>query len=178
MEAIRHIFLTGEKQVGKSTLWRKVLERSGIRPGGFQTLEYLVDGRFRGYRLHGLGRTPAELGNDIPISVFLRRKLHLSVPGSFDIFGAKLLRLALEDGGYILMDELGIFERDAADFRQAVVDCLNGDCHVLGVLQKADDPFLEAILNRPDVLVFSVTKENRDLLAEPLLKALEHLNET
>ena len=175
MEPIRHIFLTGEKQVGKSTLWRKVLDRSGIHPGGFQTLEYLVNGCFRGYRLHALGRTPAELGNDVPVSVFLRRKLHLPVSESFDIFGTALLNLALEDGGFILMDELGIFERSAAAFRQAVVDCLNGDCHVLGVLQKAGDPYLDAILNRPDVLVFTVTKENRDVLVEPLLEALIQL---
>ena len=175
METIRHIFLTGEKQIGKSTLWAKVLERSGICPTGFQTLEYLVNGCFRGYRLHGLGRVPEQFGNDVPISVFLRRKLHLPVTESFNIFGTALLRLALEDGGFILMDELGIFERSAGDFRQAVSDCLNGDCHVLGVLQKADDPFLEAILNRPDVLVFTVTKENRDELVEPLLDALAQL---
>lgn len=175
METIRHIFLTGEKQVGKSTLWRKVLGRSGIHPGGFQTLEYLVNGNFRGYRLHSLGRTPADLGNDVPASVFLRRKLHIPVTASFDIFGSALLKLALEDGGFILMDELGIFERDASAFRQSVVECLNGDCHVLGVLQKADDPFLEDILKRPDVLVFTVTTENRDALAEPLMKALEQL---
>ena len=175
METIRHIFLTGEKQVGKSTLWRKVLERSGICPSGFQTLEYLVNGNFRGYRLHSLGAVPEQFGNDVPVSVFLRRKLHLPVSESFDIFGTELLRLALEDGGYVLMDELGIFERNAADFRQAVVDCLDGDCHVLGVLQKADDPFLEAILNRPDVQVFTVTVENRDALVEPLLEALKQL---
>jgi nucleoside-triphosphatase len=175
MEPIRHIFLTGEKQVGKSTLWKKVLAQSGISPAGFQTLEYLVNGCFRGYRLHGLGRTPAELGNDIPVSVFLRRKLHLPVSESFDVFGTALLKLSLEDGGFILMDELGIFERSAVAFRQTVVDCLNSDCHVLGVLQKADDPFLVEILNRPDVLVFTVTKENRDALVQPLLEALLQL---
>ena len=175
METIRHIFLTGEKQVGKSTLWRKVLECSGICPSGFQTLEYLVNGAFRGYRIHSLGRTPAELGNDVPVSVFLRRKLHLPVTESFEIFGTALLELAREDGGFILMDELGIFERAAVAFRQAVVDCLNSDCHVLGVLQKADDPFLEEILNRPDVLVFTVTEENRDHLVQSVLDALEQL---
>ena len=175
METVRHIFLTGEKQVGKSTLWRKALERSGISPTGFQTLEYLVEGTFRGYRLHGLGRTPAGLGNDVPMSVFLRRKLHLSVPGSFDIFGTQLLDLAREDGGFILMDELGTFEQDAAAFRRAVTDCLDSDCHVLGVVQRADDPYLHRILNRPDVLVFTVTRENRDTLVENVLEALEQL---
>ena len=175
MESIRHIFLTGEKQVGKSTLWRKVLAQSGITPSGFQTLEYLVNGCFRGYRLHCLGPVPEQFGNDVPISVFLCRKYHLPVPESFNLYGSELLRLAREQDGYIMMDELGIFEKDASAFRQAVVDCLNSDCHVLGVLQKADDPYLDAILNRPDVLVFTVTKENRDALVEPLLEALLQL---
>lgn len=152
-----------------------MLERSGICPSGFQTLEYLVNGAFRGYRLHGLGRTPEDLGNDVPVSVFLRRKLHLPVTESFEIFGTALLELAREDGGFILMDELGIFERAAVAFRQEVVDCLNSDCHVLGVLQKADDPFLEEILNRLDVLVFTVTEENRNHLVQSVLDALEQL---
>ena len=175
MESIRHIFLTGEKQVGKSTLWRRVLAQSGINPIGFQTLEYLVNNCFRGYRLHCLGPVPESFGNDVPISVFLRRKCHLPVPQSFNLYGSELLRLAREQGGYVMMDELGIFEKDASAFRQAVVDCLNSDCHVLGVLQKADDPYLDAILNRPDVLAVTVTKENRNTLAEPLLEALTQL---
>ena len=175
MEAIRHIFLTGEKQVGKSTLWRRVLAQSGIAPGGFQTLEYLVNNNFRGYRLHCLGPVPEQFGNDVPISVFLRRKCHLPVPESFNLYGTELLRLAREQGGFVMMDELGIFEKDASAFRQAVVECLNSDCHVLGVLQKADDSFLEEILNRSDVLVFTVTEENRNDLVQPVLDALVQL---
>ena len=172
---MKHIFLTGEKQVGKSTLWKKALDRAAISPGGFQTLEYLVNDRFRGYRLHCLGAIPEAFGNDVPISVFLRRKCHLAVPESFEIFGTELLRLALEQGGCILMDELGTFEQNSPAFRQEVIHCLNGNCHVLGVLQKADDPFLREILHRPDVKVFTVTPENRDQLLEPLLEALAQL---
>ena len=175
MNTIRHIFLTGEKQVGKSTLWRKVLVHSGISPSGFQTLEYLVNGNFRGYRLHSLGPVPEQFGNDIPISVFLRRKMHLPVSESFELFGTELLRLALQEGGCIMMDELGSFEKNAPAFRQAVLDCLNDDCHVLGVLQKVEDSFLEEIMNRPDVLVFTVTQENRDNLVQPVLEALKQL---
>ena len=175
MSTIRHIFLTGEKQVGKSTLWRKVIAHSGVSPSGFQTLEYLVNDSFRGYRLHSLGPVPEQFGNDVPISVFLRRRMHLPVSESFELFGTELLRLALQEGGCILMDELGSFEKNAPAFRQAVLNCLNGNCHVLGVLQKADDPFLEEIMNRPDVLVFTVTQENRDDLVQPLLEALNQL---
>ena len=172
---MKHIFLTGEKQVGKSTLWKKVLEQSELFCSGFQTMEYLIDGQFRGYRLHCLGPVPESFGNDVPISVFLRRKVHLPVPESFEIFGTALLQLALETGGYIMMDELGTFEQNAPKFRQAVVDCLDGNCHVLGVLQKADDPFLQEILQRPDVQVFTVTPENRDALPETVLAALAQL---
>ena len=34
---MNNLFLTGEIQVGKSTLLRKLLEKSGLRPGGAET---------------------------------------------------------------------------------------------------------------------------------------------
>ena len=46
----RHIFLTGEKQVGKSTLLRKLIDRRALDCAGFET-RALLFGR-RAPRLH------------------------------------------------------------------------------------------------------------------------------
>ena len=35
--AMNNVFLTGEKQVGKSTLLRRLIQKSGLRPGGVET---------------------------------------------------------------------------------------------------------------------------------------------
>ena len=174
MHSVRHIFLTGEKKVGKSTLWQKVLARAPVSVAGFQTLEYLVGETFRGYRLHSLGKSHPQYGNDVPISIFLRPKFHIAVSEVFDSYGADVLHMALADGGCILMDELGTFEQNSPLFQAAVRDCLNGNCHVLGVLQKADSPFISEILNREDVQMFTVTRENREMLAEEILALIHH----
>lgn len=172
MNTYRHIFLTGEKRVGKSTLWKKVLAQAGIVPQGFQTLPYEVEGRFAGYRLHCLGTLPEGFHNDIPISVHMKPGTHIPIPESFELFGTAILTEAAASGGILLMDELGRLERNALCFQQAVLRCLDADCSVLGVLQKTESAFLNHIQTRPDVLVISVTAENRDSLVRPLLEAV------
>ena len=68
-------------------------------------------------------------------------------------------------------EELGPAEADSAKFRQAVMDTLDGNVPVYGILQVADSPFLEQIARRPDVQVVTVTEENRDELPQELLKS-------
>ena len=178
MGIYRHIFLTGEKQVGKSTLWKTVMEQAGIAPLGFQTLPFKVEGHFAGYRLHSLGPVPGEFHNDIPISVHIKPKIHLGITESFDLFGTALLEQAATAGSFLLMDELGRFEKNAHRFQQAVFNCLDSSCHVLGVLHMTDSAFLNRIQEREDVLVFTVTKENRDRLDLEILGAVRKLQQT
>ena len=67
--------------------------------------------------------------------------------------------------GLILMDELGPHEAAAPLFQRAVLEALDGPTPVLGVLQRAGEPFLRSIAARADTAVLEVTRENRDALA-------------
>ena len=49
----RHIFLTGEKQVGKSTLWQRLIARQQLCCAGFETRLLMLEGQRRGFILHG-----------------------------------------------------------------------------------------------------------------------------
>ena len=51
----RHIFLTGEKQIGKSTIWKKVLEELNVEYRGFITCPYELNGEKKGFYMHALG---------------------------------------------------------------------------------------------------------------------------
>ena len=84
--------------------------------------------------------------------------------GRFDALGCAALR-GSEGCGLLLMDELGPHEAEAEGFQRAVTAALDGEARVLGVLQRADSPFLAAIAAREDVAVLEVTRENRDGLA-------------
>ena len=68
------------------------------------------------------------------------------------------------------MDELGPGERDAAAFRRMVMECLEGEIPVYGVLQLAESDFLDEIRARGDVCVVTVTEDNREDLPRLLLE--------
>ena len=172
MEPYRHLFLTGDRQVGKSTLLRHALQACGLRPAGFETRPFFLGGRRMGYVLHATGPLPEGYGNDTPICVFPASR-PVAIPEVFDGFGAALLR-TVRDEPLILMDELGRLERSAPVFQAAVIDCLDGPGHVVGVLQKTDQPLLRQIAARADTLVLTVTPENRDALLPQLTADISH----
>lgn len=157
---MRHIFLTGEKQVGKSTLWRRVLAERTYT--GFVTRPFAIDGEKKGYTLHSLTPLPPGL-NDCPCVVRVGARRHTAVLPVFEEAGVQALHQALSSPDpLILMDELGKAEREAVGFAEAVRRCLDSAHHVLGVLQLGDAPLQAHIRQREDVLLLTVTPENRE----------------
>ena len=58
------------------------------------------------------------------------------------------------------MDELGRLERMATKFNQEINQVLDSDKVVLGVLQQAEVPLLNAIKERKDTLILTLSKHN------------------
>lgn len=168
MSEARHLFLTGERQVGKSTLLRRVMQAHDWHCSGFETRALIIDGQRRGFTLHG--RVPLEpFQNDCVVCVRVAEKRSVPVLPVFEENGTAILRVSLSaPEPIILMDELGRLEREARAFCAQVLACLDSDKHVIGVLQQCDAPLIEAIRARKDVRILTVTEENRDALAARL----------
>ena len=149
----RHIFLTGDKGVGKSTLVRCLLAEGSWRLGGFFTVKR--EGKV--YLLRP-GETPCPEN-------FLFCCGKAADPARFDALGCTALSVPCD---VILMDELGPHESDAPAFQNAVLRALDGNIPILGVLQKADTPFLHQVAAHPQAHLVEVTAENRDELARTL----------
>lgn len=164
----RHLFLTGDKQVGKSTLLRKLIESKQLECSGFETQAFYLDGQRRGFTLHGRVEMPP-YENDCICCARIEEKRSVPVLPVFEENGVKMLKYSLSSSSaYILMDELGRLERQAEGFIAEVFACLNSDKRVLGVLQKCSSAHVEAIAARDDVTVLTVTPENREALFEML----------
>jgi len=172
----KNIFLTGEKQVGKSTLLRKVISDNTLRCTGFETLPFTIGGERKGFYLHSLA--PLEAGEqDAVISVRIAQRQSIAIPESFDRNGTHMLEAAMNDPApFILMDELGKFERNSFIFCDAVRHALNSEKRVIGVLQRCDAPLVSEIAARSDTLVIEVTPENRDKLSGTLSALLAGQN--
>ena len=158
----KHLFLTGRKQVGKSTVLRKLLEHHP-QPAGFRTLRIP---NAEGCSVHMFA--PGETEFTEENRVFYRHKgvLYLNI-ADFDRIGCDLLEKS-KGADLILMDELGPTEVHAQQFRRAVWETLDESAHVYGVLQMAESDFLDQVAAREDVLVMTVTEENRDDLPRQL----------
>lgn len=166
--SIRHVFLTGPKQIGKSTVIRQVLSRFSGSVGGFYTVKmngYLDSG----FSVHLF--SPGEPG--IPTEqnfLFACGKPDKNSDSRFNQMGSDRLRHSA-DSSLILMDELGPHEAGAKEFHHTVLDTLDGPVPVLGVLQAPADTFWPDIVSRPDVLILEISEENRS--QESLLQRIE-----
>ena len=171
---MKHIFLTGNVQVGKSTILRRLLEdHPEIKTGGFRTVSGPVKGRTEG---DGVYMAPAD--RDTPLNsdnlLFERwgekgaRQFRVYTE-IFDTLGVSLLKNA--DGcGVILMDEIGFSERDALRFQKAILDRLDGEIPVLGVVQRWEGEFLETVRSHKNIKLITVTVENREAVVNELLE--------
>ena len=56
----------------------------------------------------------------------------------------------------ILLDEIGRLESNAYTFKKRIVEALDSEKVVLGVLQKAENEFLIDIIKREDTVVFDI----------------------
>ena len=154
-----HLFLTGRKGVGKSTLLRTLLE--GKRLGGFFT--HRVTGVFDRPSIHLLRAAEDKQPSPGNLVCFCGERR----PERFDLLGVAALA-DTADCDIIVMDELGPSEAAAQGFQAAVLAALDGDTPVYGVLQQADSEFLRRVAAHPRVRVVTVTEENRDALRRQL----------
>ena len=173
---IKHIFLTGRIQVGKSTLLYRVLSDLENQQGN--TLEY--DG-FRTYfdfrksefkKLYMERYTSDETVDCAKYCMiqFLEGRPQMQTL-AYETEGIEILS-SLDTKKLLIFDECGKFERNSTGFIKKMAEILDGDTHGFGVLRKDDSiQWLQDIANRDDVCVIEVTEENRDTLKEEV-KAL------
>ncbi|HJJ39239.1 MAG TPA: hypothetical protein O0X42_03780 [Methanocorpusculum sp.] len=159
----KHIFLTGEVQIGKSTIISKAVDMLGITPAGFRTkgAHYQPDGS-SDVVIYPAEKTPEEgyaAAHRSPTGKTVFTEI-------FNTFGTIYLKRPAE---LILMDELGYMESSADEFQMAVFETLDGETPVLGVIRNKSTPFLDAVRKRDDIILITVTEQNRDFIPEKIV---------
>lgn len=165
-----HVFLTGERQIGKSRAVAAALAGLERPVYGFRT-RFLTRERGSSSLYMVPAAQPERLEEGMMVAELREGKMR-PLTERFDTWGAALLREALRHPeGVTLMDECGHLERQALLFQQAIRDCLDGPAPVLGVLRK-DQPWHDFIKAHPRVRVLTVTEENRGDMARRVLALL------
>ena len=94
-------------------------------------------------------------------------------PKIFDQLCTRFLE-EYSDANIIIMDELGFLERNAFIFQQAVLNALNSDIPIIGVLRKGNIPWHESIKSHPQTSLCEISMENRDAMPRELATRLMH----
>jgi nucleoside-triphosphatase len=176
-----HIFLTGPRGVGKSTVIERVVGRlvaegacaaGGV--AGFRTEWFDLGGGDALYILPYGASVPGGAARPVAGRDAVRRSLVIH-PNVFDEDGVAILRASgAASARLIVMDELGFMESGADAFRGAVMEVLDGDVPVLGVVRLEGNPFLDAVKDHGRVRVIHVSESNRNMLFEQLTAQVFH----
>lgn len=165
-----HVFLTGNIQVGKSTIIQKVIQALDIAPGGFLT----GFGGTRRLPERTLYMNPAweepVYDEEHTVVRFEAGVPPLPDPEAFNRLGCRFLRQSRAWARLLVMDECGQLERNASEFQRCVLECLDQRIPVLGVLKKAPGQWLDQIRLHPAVTVIHIDEENRDEWASRLIE--------
>ncbi len=158
----KHIFYTGPRGIGKSTLLQKRLAQFQGVFAGFRTVKVPCGDSFSVHMLPVDKREmPAEEN-----FLFCRdeKRAYEQNALRFNAIGCRCLA-DLEGAELIVMDELGSAESAAKAFQDRVLALLDGDTPILGVLQEGESVFQQRVETHPNVELIYVTEENRDSLS-------------
>jgi len=166
---VPRIAVTGPPGVGKSTLVEKVAKASGLDVGGVLARERRYKDRRTGFELldlstGALGILADETGSGPQLGKY---RVH---PEDLDGIGAGAIEAALKCD-LIVVDEIGPMELSSRKFVSAVETAIASSKPMLVVLHEWSNHRLAKKI-RSTFNVITVTRENRDALADEILGAL------
>lgn len=179
----RHVLITGQPGVGKTTLVKKVcdkLEEGNLECQGFYTEEKREDGQRIGFDVvtfdGNRGPLARVVDRDNPAAgrSYMVGRYNVRLQ-SFEQVALPALAIKPEEyTRVIVIDEIGKMELFSRSFTQTVKDILkHPKTTVLATIPVKANPFVEEIRNRDDVEIFTVTKENRSKLLHSVVDAVK-----
>ena len=162
---MKNILIYSPPGVGKTTLVKKILVNINLRAGGFYTEEIKENNRRVGFKIISLDNQEGILAH---ISIKGAKRVGRYGVNIYDLenIGVKSLSQALRDDDLIIIDEIGKMEIFSDKFKEKVLDCLSSKKIVLAAISMVGDKFISNIKRRDDIILFKVTKENRNKLIE------------
>jgi len=158
-----NIIITAPKHLGKSTLVAKLIPALPGSKSGFIT--EFID-RHKSDRSLILRSIDGSLSKK---AVVWENNVYSVDYSVFEKFAPSLIDSL---GDYVVIDELGKFEKNCLGLRDAVNAAFDSPCHVIASLRLDASGWVQELKSRDDVLLIELTEKNRDSLFYEILQTL------
>jgi nucleoside-triphosphatase len=158
----KNILFTGPPRCGKSTLIYKIVQKMNIPATGFFTREIIEKGRRVGFSINTLDQKEGVLAHERIKSPWRVGKYGVNLSDIDKIAVPSMMPSTLDQ--LVVIDEIGKMECFSEHFKKTFEDVLNSDVPVVGSIAMKGDRFIQKIKLRSDVLLITVTPQNRDEL--------------
>lgn len=167
---MKNILVTGLPGTGKTTLLQRILARIEHKQG-FLTREIRTSGTRTGFEIvtsDGKRKLLAGVHLDSPYRV---SNYKVDVSGFEEVI-QELFDFSAHDILYI--DEIGKMELFSELFKKLVIQYINsGNTLLATIALKSQDPFVQEIKRRDDILLFCIDINNRNSIFETILKLVK-----
>jgi nucleoside-triphosphatase len=163
---LHKLLLEGPPRVGKTTVVRRLiglLQQANLPVGGFTTRELRERGHRVGFLAEDINGGGAVIAHVEWTSGPTVGRYHVNV-SAFEGVALPALQRALEQGGVVVLDELGRMELASTPFVNAVHELVNRDVTLVATVHVVAHPVTDALKQRSDVRTVEVTRENRNEL--------------
>ncbi len=168
----RIYLLTGRPGTGKTSLIKQVLSEFPVSAGGFYTEEIRQGDERLGFKLVTLdGKEGVFSRVDFP------KKQHVGKYGVdlnvMDEIGVPALLEAAVRRDLVVVDEIGKMELLSPRFRESMLLIMAASKWILGTIMQDAEPFADAVKERLDVNLVTLTKNNREDVLEGMRSWME-----
>lgn len=167
----RNILIIGLPGCGKSTLIEKVVEKIEGQVTGFFTREIRQKGRRVGFSINTLDGKEGILAHQNIKGRFRVGKYGVSLKDIETIAIPSMIPARGDE--IVVIDEIGKMECFSSLFKETLIKVLNLPNWVIGSIAQKGDPFIQRIKDRDDVMLISITPQNREILVDQILELLQ-----
>lgn len=173
----KNLLITGNPGVGKTTLLMELIERSRQYPiTGFYTEEIRESAERVGFRAVTLNGSSAVFAHkDYRTDPHLRVGRYGVKPDVLDTLVLPHLEPERKNARLVFIDEIAKMELLSSRFKEQTWAVLDSTVPVVAAISSKGTGFIKHVKARADVKIFTVTLQNRNVLAEQLWREITSL---